>query len=159
VIGTNNAPPALQAATTRSERFAELKDHLENRRPHKALMDTFNVGWMFTASSFPFSCLHSSLLFKWCHCCTSPPHLLQRHCHIQADDGAAIRSCSAPRGISFFQSCIDDVMILKLLRCCSWMRDFDENMPPTFPFLDYCCHLDTKKQKLSQWRSNHHTAW
>jgi hypothetical protein len=33
----------LQAAMTRSERFAELKDVAENRRLHKALMDKFNV--------------------------------------------------------------------------------------------------------------------
>jgi hypothetical protein len=44
VIGINNAPPALQAAMTRSERFAELKDLADNRRLHKAItMDKFNV--------------------------------------------------------------------------------------------------------------------
>jgi hypothetical protein len=43
VIGINNAPPALQAATTRTERFAELNDLAENRRLHKALMDKFNA--------------------------------------------------------------------------------------------------------------------
>jgi hypothetical protein len=43
VTGINNAPPALQAATTRTERFAELNDLAENRRLHKALMDKFNA--------------------------------------------------------------------------------------------------------------------
>jgi hypothetical protein len=43
VIEINNAPLTLQAAMTRSERFAELKDVAENRRLHKALMDKFNV--------------------------------------------------------------------------------------------------------------------
>jgi hypothetical protein len=59
VVGINNAPPPLQAAMTRCERFAELKDLLaENRRLHKVLMDKFNVERMrsiffsFQLSSF-----------------------------------------------------------------------------------------------------------
>jgi hypothetical protein len=43
VVGINNAPSALQAAMTRSERLTELKDMTENRRLYKALIDTLNV--------------------------------------------------------------------------------------------------------------------
>jgi hypothetical protein len=37
VIEINNAPPTVQAAVTRSDRFKELSDLAENRRLHKAL--------------------------------------------------------------------------------------------------------------------------
>jgi hypothetical protein len=43
VIGIINAPPAVQAAMTISERFAELNNLAENRRLHKALMSKFNA--------------------------------------------------------------------------------------------------------------------
>jgi hypothetical protein len=43
VVRISNALPQLQAAMTRSERFAELTDLAVNRRLHKALMDKFNV--------------------------------------------------------------------------------------------------------------------
>jgi hypothetical protein len=42
-IGINNAPPTVQAAMTRSDRFAEPNDLAENRRLHKALLDNFNT--------------------------------------------------------------------------------------------------------------------
>jgi hypothetical protein len=43
VIGINNAPPTVQAAMTRSDRFAELNDPAKNRRLHMALMTNFNT--------------------------------------------------------------------------------------------------------------------
>jgi hypothetical protein len=43
VIGINNAPPTVQAAVTRSDRFRELNDLGENRRLHMALMTNFNT--------------------------------------------------------------------------------------------------------------------
>jgi hypothetical protein len=43
VIGINNAPPTVQAAVTRSDRFKELSDLAENRRLHMALMTNFNT--------------------------------------------------------------------------------------------------------------------
>jgi hypothetical protein len=43
VIGINNAPPTVQAAVTRSDRFKELSDLAENRRLHMALMNNFNT--------------------------------------------------------------------------------------------------------------------
>jgi hypothetical protein len=43
VIGINNAPPTVQAAVTRSDRFRELNDLAENRRLHMALMTNFNT--------------------------------------------------------------------------------------------------------------------
>ena len=43
VIGINNAPPTVQVAMTRSDRFRELNDLAENRRLHKALMTNFNT--------------------------------------------------------------------------------------------------------------------
>jgi hypothetical protein len=43
VIGINNAPPTVQAAMTRSDRFRELNDLAENSRLHMALMTNFNT--------------------------------------------------------------------------------------------------------------------
>jgi hypothetical protein len=43
VIGINNAPPTVQAAVTRSDRFKELSDLSENRQLHMALMTNFNT--------------------------------------------------------------------------------------------------------------------
>jgi hypothetical protein len=43
VTAINNAPPTVQAAMTRSGRFAELNDLAENRQLHKALMANFNT--------------------------------------------------------------------------------------------------------------------
>jgi hypothetical protein len=43
VIGINNAPPTVQAAVTRIDRFRELSDLAENRRLHMALMTNFNT--------------------------------------------------------------------------------------------------------------------
>jgi hypothetical protein len=42
-IGINNAPPTVQAAVTRIDRFRELSDLAENRRLHMALLTNFNT--------------------------------------------------------------------------------------------------------------------
>jgi hypothetical protein len=56
VIGINNAPPTVQAAVTRSDRFKELSDLSENRQLHMALMTNFNT-WRVYWVCFSF---------QWC---------------------------------------------------------------------------------------------
>jgi hypothetical protein len=43
VIRVDTLPPQVQAAMTRTERFAELSDLAKDIRLHKALMDKLNI--------------------------------------------------------------------------------------------------------------------